>query len=233
MSNFAPKPVNFEGTYSNGTPEVKQLVIMEVSTDQVHWTQVQAFVSGNSTLGTGNDGDYIFSWLPGQPGVYYYYRYNFTGYHVPSSLIAAGETIDGVATSPSYYNSLIASGQLKQTVTPSLSQVSTAVFSTGDQLIAQGILPRVAPPSYSRVYNITVTPLSQALNQVLSSYATTSQLQQATSNLATQSSVSALTAQVSSLQSQLQTITYIGYGAIIIGILAILVAVVAISRKRS
>jgi ABC-type transport system substrate-binding protein len=234
VSNFNPKPVNFGGTltFSNGTPEVNQLIIMEVSTDQVHWTQVQAWVSGNATLGTGNDGDYAFSWVPGQPGVYYY-RYNFTGYYVPSSLIAAGETIDGVPTSPSYYNSLIASGQLKQTVTPSLSNVSTAVFSTGDQLIAQGILPRVAPPSYSQVYNITVTPLSQALNQVLSSYATTSQLQQATSNLATQSSVSALTAQVSSLQSQLQTITYIGYGAIIIGILAILVAVVAISRKRS
>jgi len=229
VPNFAPKTFSFEGTLTNssGAPIDNILVIMQVSTDQQTWTNVGAWVTGSPL----SDGQYLFDWLPNQPGVYYY-RYNITGYYVPSSDIAAVQNLYGEAAPGDAYNSLISSHQISQVMSASLTPVSSVAFSSGNQLIASGQLPVVAPPSFSNTYSITTTPLSTALNSVLSSYPTSSQLSQAVSGLATQSSVSNLQTSINSLQGQLQTATYVGYGAIVIAIISIIVAILAVTRKK-
>jgi ABC-type transport system substrate-binding protein len=222
-------PITLTGTFASpttGEAYPNQLLFLDVSTDNVTFTTVGAAV-------TSSTGAFSYYFVPPQAGLVYY-RWNFTGYTVPTSSFGSTTTAGG-------YLALIANGSLPAVLPPQLSAVYTVntvslatllnpVFvnaATHNDTVALGAQLQAALNNLSTTFNTNLATMSNNLGTVQTN------LQAAITSAVSplQTGITSLTSQYNSLNSSLGTVQTIAYAGIVIAIVALLAAVLLSRRK--
>jgi ABC-type transport system substrate-binding protein len=219
-------PITLTGTFASpvtGEAYPNQLLFLDVSTDNATWTTVGATT-------TSSTGSFSYLFVPPQAGLVYY-RWNFTGYTVPTSQF-------GSTTTAGQYLSLIANGSLPAVLPPQISPtysvntVSLATLlnpifanaATHNDTVALGSQLQTAINTMSANFTASLNSLQTSLQNYV-----TSTVNSAVSPV--QTGVTSLTNQYNTLNSNLGTVQYLAYGGIIIAIIA-LVAAIFLSRRK-
>jgi ABC-type transport system substrate-binding protein len=212
---------------TTGTPYPNQLMFLQVSTDNVTFSTV-------GTAVTDSNGAFSYFYVPLQTGVLYY-RWNFTGYTVPTGSFGTTKTAGD-------YLTLIANGTLPAVLPPQLSSVyAVRIVSLADLLnpvfanaathndtVALGASLQAALNNQTSTFNANIATLQANLATVQTNLQNS--ITSAVSPL--QTGITSLTSQYNSLNSSLGTLQYVAYGAILIAIIALLVAVIMSRRKQ-
>jgi len=216
-------PITLTGTFASpttGVPYPNMLLFLDVSTDNATWSTVGSTV-------TTSTGAFSYFFTPPQPGLVYY-RWNFTGYFVPTG------TFGSTATAGDY-QALINNGSLPAVLPPqispsysvntiSLSTLLNPIFTnaaTHNDTVALGATLQTALNNLSTTFNGNLNTLQTNLQNSIST---------AVSPLNT--GITQLTSQYNSLNSQLGTVQTYAYLGIAIGIIAIVIAVFLSRRKQ-
>jgi len=223
-------PITLTGTFASpttGEPYPNQLLLLEVSTDNVTFT-----LAGATT--TASTGAFVYYWVPPQAGTVYYY-WNFTGYTVPTSEFGAR----GLAGD---YLTLIENGTLIAVLPPEVSPTYTvntvslatllnpifANAATHNDTVALGTSLQAAVNNLTSTFNANLATLSTNLQTVQTNLQASIASQIAPVN----SGLTTLTNQYNKLNSNLGTVQYVAYGGIVIAIIALIAAVFLSRRKQ-
>lgn len=220
-------PITLTGTFASpttGEPYPNQLLFLDVSTDNATWTTVGATT-------TSSTGSFSYQFVPPQAGLVYY-RWNFTGFFVPTSQFGSTSTAGD-------YLTLISQGALVAVLPPQIS----ASYSVNTVTLASLLNPIFANAA---THNDTValgSQLQTALNTMSSNF--TAQLNTLQTNLQSyvgttvtsqispvNTGLTSLTNQYNTLNSNLGTVQYLAYGGIVIAIIALLAAIFMSRRKQ-